>query len=199
MTTRTRHVSLADQVFEKLENDILSGVYARGEILTELRLVEELGVSRTPIREALRRLEQERLIEDTGKGIRRRGHHRRRIWRTFMNIRLRVEGLATYYATQNMTAGGARMSCSAYRRSAGVLLPARRTTEQHAGRWTTSSTTLICSLSGSHRHRGYAAPAAPEDPALPQQSPWHDTARAARLRCRSTGPSSTPWPPATPS
>ena len=51
--------SLADQVFEKLENDIIQGVYPRGEILTELKLVDQLGVSRTPIREALRRLEQE--------------------------------------------------------------------------------------------------------------------------------------------
>ena len=50
-------VSLADQVFEKLENDIITGVYPRGEILTELKLVEQVGVSRTPIREALRRLE----------------------------------------------------------------------------------------------------------------------------------------------
>ena len=49
--------SLADQVFEKLENDIIQGFYPRGEILTELKLVDQLGVSRTPIREALRRLD----------------------------------------------------------------------------------------------------------------------------------------------
>ena len=61
-------ISLADQVFEKLETDIITGVYPRGEVLTELKLVEQLGVSRTPIREALRRLGQERLIEDTSKG-----------------------------------------------------------------------------------------------------------------------------------
>ena len=52
-------VSLADQVFERLENDIIKGVYRRGEVLTELKLVEQLGVSRTPIREALRRLEHD--------------------------------------------------------------------------------------------------------------------------------------------
>lgn len=63
-------VSLADQVFDRLEEDILSGVYRRGEVLTEMRLCEELGVSRTPIREALRRLEQEHIIEDCGKGMR---------------------------------------------------------------------------------------------------------------------------------
>ena len=63
-----KSVSLADQIFDRLENDIIQGTYAKGEILTELRLVEQLGVSRTPIREALRRLEQERLIKDSGKG-----------------------------------------------------------------------------------------------------------------------------------
>ena len=52
-------VSLADQVFEHLETDILSGKYQRGDVLTENRLCEILGVSRTPIREALRRLQQE--------------------------------------------------------------------------------------------------------------------------------------------
>ena len=65
-----KSTSLADQVYDQLENDIIQGVYAKGEILTELKLVEQLGVSRTPIREALRRLEQERLIEDAGKGSR---------------------------------------------------------------------------------------------------------------------------------
>ena len=61
-------VSLADQVFEHLETDILSGKYQRGDLLTENRLCEILGVSRTPIREALRRLQQEHLIVETGKG-----------------------------------------------------------------------------------------------------------------------------------
>ena len=46
-------ISLADQVFERLENDIISGKYQRGQILTELGLTEDLQVSRTPIREAL--------------------------------------------------------------------------------------------------------------------------------------------------
>ena len=62
-------VSLADQVFERLESDILLGKYARGQYLTELSLVEDLGVSRTPIREALRRLEQEHIIEISSRGI----------------------------------------------------------------------------------------------------------------------------------
>ena len=64
-----KSISIADQIFEQLERDILSGKYARGELLTELRLSEELGVSRTPIREAIRRLEQENILEEAGRGV----------------------------------------------------------------------------------------------------------------------------------
>ena len=64
-----RPTSLADQIFERLENDILSGVYPKGTILTELALCEELGVSRTPVREVLKRLEQEHIVEDCGRGM----------------------------------------------------------------------------------------------------------------------------------
>ena len=94
--------SLADQVFAKLEEDIIQGVYRKGEILTELKLVEQLCVSRTPIREALRRLEQEHLIVESGKGSVVVGITEADLI-DIMDIRLRLEGLATYYATKNMT------------------------------------------------------------------------------------------------
>jgi DNA-binding GntR family transcriptional regulator len=100
-----KSTSLADQVFDKLENDIIQGIYQRGELLTELKLVEQLGVSRTPIREALRRLEQERLIEDTGKGSRVLGITKEDL-EDIMNIRQRIEGLAAYYAAKNLTDEG---------------------------------------------------------------------------------------------
>ena len=88
-----RTVSLADQVFERLENDILSGKYQRGEIITELQLCSELGVSRTPVREALRRLFQEHLIEDSPKGTQVLGISRKD-FEDMSAIRLRIEGLA---------------------------------------------------------------------------------------------------------
>ena len=100
-----KSTSLADQVFERLENDIIQGVYPKGEILTELKLVEHLGVSRTPIRDALRRLEHERLIEDVGKGSRVVGITHDDVL-DIMNIRLHLEALAAYYATINMTIEG---------------------------------------------------------------------------------------------
>ena len=101
-----KSTSLADQVFDKLENDIIQGVYPKGEILTELKLVEQLGVSRTPIRDALRRLEQERLIADTGKGSLVLGITDDDLL-DIMNIRERIEGLVAFYAAKNISPEGA--------------------------------------------------------------------------------------------
>ncbi len=92
-------ISIADQVFEELERDILSGVYERGETLTEMKLSERLGVSRTPVREALRRLEQEHIIEPTSKGVRVIGISRDDI-ADICEIRLRLEGLAARWAAE---------------------------------------------------------------------------------------------------
>lgn len=99
--TEHKSVSLADCVFEKLENDILGGKYAFGEILTEARLSEELGVSRTPIREAVRRLEQEHILLVSPKGLTVQGITREDI-RDIMDIRVRIEGMAAAYAAQRM-------------------------------------------------------------------------------------------------
>ena len=95
-------VSLADQVFEHLETDILSGKYQRGEILTENKLSAELGVSRTPIREALRRLEQEHLIEEAPKGSVVVGINEKDLGDIFM-IRIKLEGQAAAMAAESRT------------------------------------------------------------------------------------------------
>lgn len=97
-------VSLADQVFKKLETDILSGKYQRGESLTESRLSVELGVSRTPIREALRRLEQEHLIEEASKGVIVVGISEKDLADIF-EIRNALEGKAAALAAENYTEG----------------------------------------------------------------------------------------------
>ena len=55
-------ISLADRVFERLQMDILTGKYQIGEVISEKRLSEELGVSRTPIREAIRELANDGLV-----------------------------------------------------------------------------------------------------------------------------------------
>lgn len=95
-------VSLADQVFERLESEILSGVYQRGEILTEMCLCANLGVSRTPIREALRRLEQEHIIEISGKGIVVLGVTDQDLHDIY-DIRREIEGAAAAKTAENIT------------------------------------------------------------------------------------------------
>jgi len=58
----TDKFSLRGRVFNKIREDILSGVYHENEELKENTIGIELGVSRTPVREALRQLELEGLV-----------------------------------------------------------------------------------------------------------------------------------------
>ena len=95
-------ISLADQVFEHLEINILSGKYSKGETLNESKLSVELGVSRTPIREALRRLEQEHLIEEAPKGVVVVGITEKDLDDIFA-IRLKLEGHVAAMAAKNHT------------------------------------------------------------------------------------------------
>lgn len=62
-------VILASHVYEQLRSSILQGEIGSGERLTEARLAKRLGVSRTPIREALGRLEAEGLVTREGAGL----------------------------------------------------------------------------------------------------------------------------------
>ena len=94
--------TLADQVFERLETDILSEKYARGEILVEMDLCQDLGVSRTPVREALRRLQQEHLVEEYGKGLKVLGVTNEDL-EDIMELRLRLEGFAAARAAERIT------------------------------------------------------------------------------------------------
>lgn len=55
--------SMQEQVYEYLRNGILMGELKPGEWLREQDISQKLGVSRIPIREAFRKLEQDRFIE----------------------------------------------------------------------------------------------------------------------------------------
>ena len=57
-----RPENLTEQVYRVIKQRIVSGHYTQGERLVERKLAEELNVSKTPVREALARLERERLV-----------------------------------------------------------------------------------------------------------------------------------------
>jgi len=58
-----RKESIADQVYHYIKRVILSGELKGGEKIPEQKISDELGVSRTPVREALKRLETYGLIQ----------------------------------------------------------------------------------------------------------------------------------------
>ena len=55
--------SFADRAYKELEHQIITAQIKPGEWLTEIALSEQLGINRTPIREALQRLSRARLLE----------------------------------------------------------------------------------------------------------------------------------------
>jgi len=97
------HGSLREQVFAKIEEDIINGRYLEGEKITESMLCNDLGVSRTPIREAIRQLELEGLVETIpNKGIVVTGITKTDIEDIF-EIRELIEGLAARKSAQKMS------------------------------------------------------------------------------------------------
>jgi DNA-binding GntR family transcriptional regulator len=95
--------TLADQAYRSLREDIIEGRLEPGERITERRLAERLGVSPTPVREALGRLEHEHLIERSG--TRRiqvaKPSHKRLFELTLIEAALR--GVAARLAAENAT------------------------------------------------------------------------------------------------
>ena len=97
-----KNLSLANQVYDAIEQNILNGVYASGEIISESKLSEELGVSRTPVREAMARLENERLIGITPSGTVVLGITDRDV-RDMFEVKLHLEPIVSVMASQNIS------------------------------------------------------------------------------------------------
>lgn len=67
-TEPLRAIQLSDRVYEEIEAAIVRWELRPGELLTDRRLAPRLGVSRTPVREALQRLAGVGLVAPTGRG-----------------------------------------------------------------------------------------------------------------------------------
>lgn len=96
--------SLSGKVFHSIREDILAGKYKSSEELKENTLASELGVSRTPVREALRQLELEglvRIIPNRGAFV--EGITQKDI-KDIYEIRSRLEGLCAGWAAEHITA-----------------------------------------------------------------------------------------------
>ncbi len=97
------YLPLRDVVFNTLRDAILTGKLVPGERLMENQLAEKLGVSRTPVREALRMLELENLVELVPrKGAQVLDMSEKDIV-NILEVRSALEGLATALACKKMT------------------------------------------------------------------------------------------------
>jgi DNA-binding GntR family transcriptional regulator len=93
----------ADEIALKIEADIASGAIPAGAVLRQGRLAEQFGVSRTPIREALRLLAAEGIVAfSPNRGVRVRGTGDEELTEAF-RIRADLEGLAVELATPRFT------------------------------------------------------------------------------------------------
>jgi DNA-binding GntR family transcriptional regulator len=91
---RVQRTSVAESAYVAIRASVISGRFKAGERLVEARLAEELGVSRGPVREALRRLCEEGLLVDIlhrGTFVREFGPHE---LVDIYNVRLGLESVA---------------------------------------------------------------------------------------------------------
>lgn len=94
---------LRDLVFENLREAILKGDLTPGQRLMEIQLAESLGVSRTPVREAIRKLELEGfVIMEARKGAYVADISIKEISEV-LEVRASLEGLAAYLATERIS------------------------------------------------------------------------------------------------
>lgn len=95
--------SLEEQVFNSLEEEILTGSLKKGDTLAEISLSKRLGVSRTPLRAALHRLAEEGLIEiSPNRGATVIGVGKEELIDIY-KIRMRLEGLASREAAARIS------------------------------------------------------------------------------------------------
>ncbi len=99
----TDKYSLRGRVFNHLRDDILSGKYKENDELKEVKIGKEMGVSRTPVREALRQLELEGLVQIIpNRGAFVTGISAKDVHDIYM-IRARLEGLCARWATEHIS------------------------------------------------------------------------------------------------
>ncbi|NJA60895.1 GntR family transcriptional regulator, partial [Streptomyces sp. NEAU-H3] len=100
--------TLGDQAYAAIRDAIVSGDLVRGQKVTERGLAESLDISATPVREALRRLEQDRLVERTGPRSVRIAKFAAEELREFTLIGDSLRALAARLAAEKSTAAERR-------------------------------------------------------------------------------------------
>ena len=101
--TMNEYLPLRDVVFNKLRQAILRGELKPGERLMEIQLANKLGVSRTPIREALRKLELEGLVNMVPRKGAEVADITEKSLRDVLEVRKALEELSVQLACEKIT------------------------------------------------------------------------------------------------
>jgi DNA-binding GntR family transcriptional regulator len=133
---------LVDRLAATIQARVLSGTVARGARLPQNALAAEFGVSRTPVREALRKLQAAGLVELVpNRGAIVRGPSAREIREAYV-VRAELEGLAAELASERIRdddLGRLREAEALFRRSVTSLLAQRRRRRRTEARWADES------------------------------------------------------------
>ncbi len=97
------YLPLRDVVFKTLRQAILTGELKPGERLMEIHLADKLGVSRTPIREAMRQLELEGLVVMMPRRGAQVAHITEKSMSDVLEVRLALDELAVQLACERIT------------------------------------------------------------------------------------------------
>lgn len=97
---------LGEIVFDYLKNAIISGELKPGERLMEISIAQQLGVSRTPVREAIRKLEKEKFIEMVPRKGAYVSSTTLKDMMDVLEVRRLIEGFASELAAERMSDEG---------------------------------------------------------------------------------------------
>ena len=189
-TPGIRGAGLSDAVFAALRHGLRSGIFQPGDRLREEEIAEHFHVSRTPVRDALRRLLERRLLEVSGgRGLMVRRLDQSEIFELYQ-MREIMEGTASRFAAQNATPAEV-----AHLRD----LQAAFETAENPDEWRNLNKQFHETIAAAVRNRYFHSPLEELQDFLALLGRRHSPCRDARSpRRQSTAAFSTRSPPTTP-
>jgi DNA-binding GntR family transcriptional regulator len=150
MTDERRGKADASAIYAELRADVLRGDLVAGEPVREVAVAERFGVSRTPVREALRRLEHDRILVPSSRGLVVRAVGADEVIQIY-NVRILLEGECAAEAANSRTEADLLRLESLVERDRALHDPddatrAATNTEFHEAIWTATHNAVLQDL-----------------------------------------------------
>lgn len=139
-----------EHLYERLRAAILDGEFRPGAVLAETQLAEQFGTSRTPVREALGRLEQDAIIHRVGRQLRVRPTTPAEVLEIY-DCRIVLEGMAAQWASRMRSDYDMALLEGALHRMESLTdstphAMSRTNQEFHVALWRASHNSTLCDL-----------------------------------------------------